>query len=167
MCPADGKWLAWPRLVGSHLFIYSSSGNYCKPVSMTETMSRRPFNFGAVSQAHRDVTDDRYRDLRRPRKVRFFVNGDRYFKGKKLYITPHRYFNFNDLLNDLTGKLPSSLSLPYGVRQIFTPASGRRVVDIEDLQDGHAYVCAGFEGYKPVKYGKAELEPWSLGEIFS
>ncbi|KAL4228626.1 Serine/threonine-protein kinase dclk3 [Mactra antiquata] len=125
-------------------------------------MSRRAFNFNTVSQAHRDVIDDRYRDLRRPRKVRFFVNGDRYFKGKKLYITPHRYFNFNDLLNDLTGKLPSNLSLPYGVRQIFTPASGRRVVDIEDLQDGHAYVCAGFEGYKPIKYGKAELEPWSL-----
>ncbi|XP_045210494.2 serine/threonine-protein kinase DCLK1-like isoform X1 [Mercenaria mercenaria] len=133
------------------------------PVSMTETMARRAFNFNTVSQAHRDVVDDRYRDLRRPRKVRFFVNGDRYFKGKKLYITPHRYFNFNDLLNDLTGKLPSNLSLPYGVRQIFTPASGRRVVDIEDLQDGHAYVCAGFEGYKPIKYGKAELEPWSLG----
>ncbi|XP_053408765.1 serine/threonine-protein kinase DCLK1-like isoform X3 [Mercenaria mercenaria] len=132
------------------------------PVSMTETMARRAFNFNTVSQAHRDVVDDRYRDLRRPRKVRFFVNGDRYFKGKKLYITPHRYFNFNDLLNDLTGKLPSNLSLPYGVRQIFTPASGRRVVDIEDLQDGHAYVCAGFEGYKPIKYGKAELEPWSL-----
>ncbi|XP_052252518.1 serine/threonine-protein kinase DCLK1-like isoform X2 [Dreissena polymorpha] len=129
---------------------------------MTETMNRRAFNFQTVSQAHRDVIDDRYRDLRRPRKVRFYVNGDRYFKGKKLYITPHRYFNFNDLLNDLTGKLPSNLSLPYGVRQIFTPSSGRRVVDIEDLQDGHAYVCAGFEGYKPIKYGKAELEPWSV-----
>ncbi|WAR06680.1 DCX-like protein [Mya arenaria] len=125
-------------------------------------MHRRAFNFNTVSQAHRDVVDDRYRDLRRPRKVRFFVNGDRYFKGKKLYITPHRYFNFNDLLNDLTGKLPSNLSLPYGVRQIFTPSSGHRVVDIEDLQDGRSYVCAGFEGYKPIKYGKAELEPWSL-----
>ena len=32
------------------------------------------------------------RDLRRPRKITFFSNGDRYFPGKKLYITPHRYF---------------------------------------------------------------------------
>ncbi|XP_060603230.1 serine/threonine-protein kinase DCLK1-like isoform X3 [Ruditapes philippinarum] len=129
---------------------------------MTETMARRAINFNSVSQAHRDVTDERYRDLRRPRKVRFYVNGNRFFKGKKLYITPHRYYNFNDLLNDLTGKLPSGSNLPYGVRQIFTPASGRRVCDIEDLQDGHAYVCAGFEGYKSIKYGKADLEPWSL-----
>lgn len=116
----------------------------------------------SVSQAHKDVTDERYRDLRRPRKVRFYVNGDRYFKGKKLYITPHRYFNFNDLLNDLTGKLPNNLNLPYGVRQIFTPSGGRRVTDIEDLNDGENYVCAGFEGFKQIRYGKAELEPWSL-----
>lgn len=131
---------------------------------MTDTMSRRPYpNMNvSASQTHKDVTDDRYRDLRRPRKVRFFVNGDRYFKGKKLYITPHRYFNFNDLLNDLTGKLPSNLSLPYGVRQIFTPVSGRRVTEIEDLSDGENYVCAGFEGFKTIKYGKAELEPWSV-----
>lgn len=132
---------------------------------MTDTMSRRPYpNMNvSASQTHKDVTDDRYRDLRRPRKVRFYVNGDRYFKGKKLYITPHRYFNFNDLLNDLTGKLPSNLSLPYGVRQIFTPVSGRRVTEIEDLSDGENYVCAGFEGFKTIKYGKAELEPWSVG----
>lgn len=135
-------------------------------VQMTDTMSRRPYpNMNvSASQTHKDVTDDRYRDLRRPRKVRFFVNGDRYFKGKKLYITPHRYFNFNDLLNDLTGKLPSNLSLPYGVRQIFTPVSGRRVTEIEDLSDGENYVCAGFEGFKTIKYGKAELEPWSVDQ---
>lgn len=135
-------------------------------VQMTDTMSRRPYpNMNvSASQTHKDVTDDRYRDLRRPRKVRFYVNGDRYFKGKKLYITPHRYFNFNDLLNDLTGKLPSNLSLPYGVRQIFTPVSGRRVTEIEDLSDGENYVCAGFEGFKTIKYGKAELEPWSVDQ---
>lgn len=60
--------------------------------------------------------DDRYRDLRRFRKVRFYVNGDRYFKGKKFYIIFYRYFNFNDLLNDLIGKLFLNLSFFYGVR---------------------------------------------------
>ncbi|KAK7482095.1 hypothetical protein BaRGS_00026679 [Batillaria attramentaria] len=132
--------------------------------SMTEHISRRLGMNPGISQVHKDITDERYRDLRRPRKVRFFVNGDRFFKGKKLYITPHRYYNFNDLLNDLTGKLPSSLNLPYGVRQIFTPVGGRRVSDIEDLQDGETYVCAGFEGFKTIKYGRTELEPWSVGK---
>ena len=79
-------------------------------------------------------------------------------------MTPNRYYNFTDLLNDLTGKLPSNLNLPYGVRQIFTPVNGRRIFDIEDLSDGETYVCAGFEGFKGIKYGKVEIEPWSMGE---
>ncbi|XP_067687448.1 serine/threonine-protein kinase DCLK3-like [Haliotis asinina] len=132
------------------------------PVQMAlPELSRRMHN-APMSQAHRDITDEQYHDLRRPRKVRFYVNGDRYFKGKRMYITPHRYLNFNDLLNDLTGKLPNSVCLPYGVRQIFTPNQGRRVFEIKDLLDGEAYVCAGFEGFKVLKYGKAELEPWSV-----
>lgn len=131
--------------------------------SVTENISRRLMNPG-ISQVHKDVTDERYRELPRPRKVRFFVNGDRFFQGKKLYITPHKYYNFNDLLNDLTGKLPSSINLPYGVRQIFTPVGGRRISDIDDLQDGETYVCAGFEGFKTIKYGRTELEPWSVGK---
>ena len=128
-------------------------------------VATRRYANASVSQAHKDLTDDRYKDLRRSRKVKFFVNGDRYFKGKKMYITPNRYFNFNDLLNDLTGKLPNNLNLPYGVRQIFTPVDGRRITDIEDMGDGQSYVCAGFEGFKGIKYGKADLEPWSVGEL--
>ncbi|KAK6971052.1 Serine/threonine-protein kinase dclk2, partial [Biomphalaria glabrata] len=106
---------------------------------------------------HKDVGD-----LRRPLKLRFFVNGDRYFRGKKMYVAPNRYHTFNDLLNDLTGKLPSNANLPYGVRQIFTPVSGRRIYDIADLINGDTYVCAGFEGFKVIKYGRAALEPWSM-----
>ncbi len=128
---------------------------------MTDAMVRHQFNTGSVSQAHRDITDEKYKDLRRPRRVRFYCNGDRYFKGKKLYVTPHRYVTFNDLLNDLTGKLPTTVHLPYGVRQIYTPVGGHKVKGIEDLQDGEAYVCAGFETFKTLKYGLQSMEPWS------
>ena len=117
-----------------------------------------------ISQSHRDVTDERYRDLRRPRKIKFYCNGDRFFKGKRIYITPHRYLTFNDLLNDLTGKLPSTVQLPYGVRAIYTDVEGKRVKEIEDLQDGQSYVCAGFEAFKPIKYGKATIDPWTSGK---
>ena len=131
-------------------------------------VARRQFgtNHG-VSQTHRDVTDDRYRDLRKPRRVRFFCNGDRYFKGKKMFITPHRYLTFNDLLNDLTGKLPSSVHLPYGVRTIYSPVGGSKIRDIESLQDGENYVVAGFETFKGIRYGKNAIEPWSHGECSS
>ncbi|CAL1540689.1 unnamed protein product [Lymnaea stagnalis] len=129
-------------------------------VAMAEDISRSVVTNS--SQVDKEIADEKYRELRRPRKLRFFVNGDRYFRGKKVYITPNRYYSFNELLNDLTGKLPSNASLPYGVRQIFTPVSGRRISDIGGLADGETYVCAGFEGFKMIKYGRADLEPWSL-----
>ena len=138
-----------------------------QPFLMTTSMSRRLHNFNVtatVSQTHKDITDDKVKELRRPRKVRFFVNGDRFFKGKRLYITPHRYYNLTDLLNDLTGKLPGTVSLPYGVRQIFTPVGGRRVLELDDLGDGENYVCAGFDGFKKINYGTEKLEPWSMGK---
>ena len=117
-----------------------------------------------MSTSHRDITDEKYKELRRPRKVRFFCNGDRYFKGKRINITPHKYVTFNDLLNDLTEKLPNSVQLPYGVRQIFTPLGGKRVRDIASLQDGQHYVCGGFESFKQIKYGGELVEKWSVGE---
>ncbi|ESO87760.1 hypothetical protein LOTGIDRAFT_64764, partial [Lottia gigantea] len=98
---------------------------------------------------------------RRPRRVNFYVNGDRYFKGKKMFVTPNRYYNFNDLLNELTGKLPSNLNLPYGVRQLYEK-HGQRITDVDDLQDGDWYVAAGFEGFKSIKYGSTDMEVWSM-----
>lgn len=130
-------------------------------------VGRRPFNHATISQTHRDITDERYRDLRRARKVKFFCNGDRYFPGKRVYITPHRYLSFNDLLSDLTGKLPTTIQLPYGVRNIYTPVGGHKVRDIEELQDGQSYVCGGFESFKPLKYGGQSLEPWTAGKTLS
>merc|ERR1711976_68984 len=84
-----------------------------------------------------------------------------YFKGKKVQFTPHRYLSFNDLLNDLTDKLLNKVQLPYGVRQIFTPVGGLRIHDIEELQDGQTYVCAGFEAFRQVQYGKEEVPNWT------
>ncbi|XP_071942894.1 serine/threonine-protein kinase DCLK3-like isoform X2 [Antedon mediterranea] len=102
-----------------------------------------------VSQQHRDIVDNKYQELRRPRKIFFYRNGDRYFKGKQLYITPHRYLSFDELLVDLT----KSVSLPYGVRKVYTQ-DGMAITDIEDLKDGGTYVCASFERFKKLKYGK-------------
>lgn len=89
----------------------------------------------------------------RPVRVRIYCNGDPYFRGKQVNIVANRYATFGDLLNDLTGRLPSNVMLAYGVRQIYSPVSGRRIRDVGQLRDGAAYVCAGFETFKPMKYG--------------
>ncbi|CAK8678927.1 unnamed protein product [Clavelina lepadiformis] len=114
-----------------------------------ETMARKSFPKTTISQELQDLTDDRFRDLRRPRIVMFYKNGDRYFKGKTLHITPHRYLHYEELLSDLS----KSMSLPYGVRRIYTPIGGTLIEDIEELKDGESYVCASFEKFQRIKYG--------------
>lgn len=89
----------------------------------------------------------------RPIRVRIYCNGDRYFRGKQVNIFANRYSTFGDLLNDLTGRLPNGAMLAYGVRQIYSPVTGRKIRDVGQLRDGNDYVCAGFETFKPMKYG--------------
>lgn len=108
------------------------------------------------SQTLRDVTADRYRNLRRPKRVVFFRNGERFFDGLHLRITPHRYLDFSHLLTDLTNKIPTYLNLPNGVRNIYTPVGGHRITDLEDLKDKGQYVCAGTESFQAVPYGVYE-----------
>jgi len=78
-------------------------------------------------------------------------------KGKNVNIVASRYSKFGDLLSELTGRLPNSVLLAYGVRQIFTPTTGRRIRDVGQLKDGESYVCAGFETFKPMNYGQSTV----------
>ena len=101
-------------------------------------------------------------DRKKPRKVLFYKNGDRYFVGKNVTITPNRYFSFRDLMNDLN----KSVDLPYGVRRVYTPVNGHEIYNIDELHDGSSYVCASFEPFRPTKYGDGS-KPWNgnLGSI--
>ena len=93
---------------------------------------------------------------RKPLRVRIYCNGDRYFRGKQVNIVASRYTKFGDLLSDLTSRLPNEAVLAYGVRQIYTPVTGRRIRDVTQMRDGADYVCAGFETFKPIRYGGDE-----------
>lgn len=110
-----------------------------------------------ASKSSNNTPDDFLKDLKKPRKVTFYKNGDRYFNGKPLTITPARYVTFRELMSDLN----RSVDLPYGVRRIFTPTTGRELHDIEELQDGSSYVCASFEPFRSVKYGEWAEKPWN------
>jgi hypothetical protein len=89
------------------------------------------------------------REMRRSRRVTFYKNGDKYFPGKLVTITPSRYYSFRELMGDLN----RSVDLPYGVRRVYTPVSGREIYDIEELHDGSSYVAASFEPFRATKYG--------------
>ncbi|XP_038058327.1 serine/threonine-protein kinase DCLK1-like isoform X2 [Patiria miniata] len=128
--------------------------------AMLQVASRNADATPAVSQQHKDITEEKYQDLRRPRQLLFFRNGDRYFRGKRLRITPNRFQTFDTLLSELT----KHMSLPYGVRKIYNPESGKSITDIENLLDGESYVCASFEKFKKLEYGAKHSTPdWSTG----
>jgi hypothetical protein len=82
------------------------------------------------------------------RKITLYRNGDRYFTGKQINITPQNYLNLRHLLQDLS----STIDLPYGVRRLFTPRTGSEITDINLLKDGASYVCASFEPYQKLEY---------------
>lgn len=71
------------------------------------------------------------------KRVTFYRNGDKYFKGRTLFVTKQRYRSFESLLEDLSRVIP----LPYGVRNIFSSA-GRNINSINELEDGEYYICS-------------------------
>lgn len=80
--------------------------------------------------------------------VLFFKNGDRNFRGLQVTVNSRRIRNFDNLLNELT----RITNLPQGVRFIFTPISGNKIESLEQILDGHAYVCGSYSKFKKINY---------------
>ena len=99
----------------------------------------------------------------KPTKLYVFCNGDEHTKVKLVRIKPLKYRTFSDLLSDLTSHLSNEFRLSNGVRKIFTPSTGRRVKQLDDVEEGRNYVCAGYEAFKPLKYGFDFESVWSIG----
>lgn len=95
------------------------------------------------------------------KKVTFFINGDRNFKGQVMVITPRRFRNVDMLLNELC-RLTHFKDLPLGVRYLFSLESGIRVDTLDQLIDGKAYVCSSHSSLKKISYGgKPAITIWS------
>lgn len=84
----------------------------------------------------------------KPRKIVLYRNGDRYFPGKQISITPQNYAEIQHLLQELS----NIVDLPYGVRRLFTPVNGSEVTDVNSLKDGASYICAAFEPFQKLEY---------------
>lgn len=87
--------------------------------------------------------------------VTFYKNGDTFFRGYRLAITPRRYRNMETLLNDLT----RLLGLPHGARYVLTK-EGKTVQDLNEFESGQGYICSSFPKLKNLKYGVADRLPY-------
>ncbi|XP_063060248.1 neuronal migration protein doublecortin-like [Engraulis encrasicolus] len=99
---------------------------------------------------------------RRARKVRFYRNGDRYFKGIVYAIAPERFRTFEALLADLTRSLSDHANLPQGVRYLFTVDGARKITSLDELEEGESYVCSSENYYKRLEYTKNVNPNWSV-----
>ncbi|XP_077286724.1 serine/threonine-protein kinase GA29083 [Arctopsyche grandis] len=90
----------------------------------------------------RAARDSRTPPARKARRVRFFRNGDRFHGGCVVPVLTERYRTFDSLTADLTRILADNVTLPNGVRTIFS-LDGKKVLKLEDLEDGKSYVCSG------------------------
>ena len=128
---------------------------------------RRPRNFNATTNPefpNNSSSDPAGRDQRKSRvnavkRVTFYRNGDKHFKGVEMVVTRQRYRSFDTIVEDLSKAIP----LPYGVRNVFSPG-GSSITAINQLEDGRHYICSsGDQLIKNVDYGqKHKDKPRSL-----
>uniref|UniRef100_A0A8B9H4Q8 Doublecortin domain-containing protein n=1 Tax=Astyanax mexicanus TaxID=7994 RepID=A0A8B9H4Q8_ASTMX len=99
---------------------------------------------------------------KKAKKVRFYRNGDRYFKGIVYAVANDRFRTFDALLADLTRSLSDHINLPQGVRFIFTIDGAHKITSLDELEEGESYVCASENYYKKVDYTKNVNPNWSV-----
>ncbi|XP_068444631.1 serine/threonine-protein kinase DCLK2 isoform X2 [Clinocottus analis] len=100
---------------------------------------------------------------KRAKKVRFYRNGDRYFKGLVYAVSNDRFRSLDALLMELTRSLSDNVNLPQGVRMLYAMDGGRRITSLEELVEGESYVCASNEPFRRVDYTKNVNPNWAVG----
>ncbi|XP_071375814.1 serine/threonine-protein kinase DCLK2 [Centroberyx affinis] len=100
---------------------------------------------------------------KKARKVRFYRNGDKYFKGLVYAVSNDRFRSLDALLMELTRSLSDNVNLPQGVRTLYTVEGGKRITSLDELVEGESYVCASNEPFRRVDYIKNVNPNWSVG----
>ncbi|XP_071478079.1 serine/threonine-protein kinase DCLK1-like [Diadema antillarum] len=100
---------------------------------------------------------------KKAKKVRFYRNGDRFFKGIVYAVSPERFRTFEALLEDLTRTLSDKAHLPQGVRHVFTIDGARKVTSLEQLRPEESYVCSSQDIFKRLEYQRNNDPAWKVG----
>uniref|UniRef100_A0A8C6SI07 Serine/threonine-protein kinase DCLK2 n=1 Tax=Neogobius melanostomus TaxID=47308 RepID=A0A8C6SI07_9GOBI len=100
---------------------------------------------------------------KKAKKIRFYRNGDRYFRGIVYAISQERFRSLEALLADLTRCLSDNVNLPQGVRTIYSIDGNAKISSMEEFEEGESYVCASVEPYKKLDYTKNVNPNWAVG----
>ena len=113
--------------------------------------SSTSLNNGNENHAQMSVT--KLFEERRAKKIRFYRNGDRFYNGKVIAVSPGRFRTFESLLADLTcSSICDKNVMPQGVRHIFNVDGSHKITSLDELKEGESYVCATADVFKPLCY---------------
>lgn len=98
----------------------------------------------------------RQAEEKKARKVRFYRNGDKFYRGAVYAVSPERFRTFDSLLAELTrSPICDPKLMPNGVRYIFSLDGTRKIVSLDELAEGESYVCATLDVFKDIDYTKS------------
>lgn len=87
----------------------------------------------------------------RAKRLRFLINGDKFFTGINYALNTEKTRSYDALLNELTCSLMDHIKLCKGVRYIFT-IEGELVETLTDFQDGNTYICSSTDTFILTEY---------------
>uniref|UniRef100_T1E1B8 non-specific serine/threonine protein kinase n=1 Tax=Cupiennius salei TaxID=6928 RepID=T1E1B8_CUPSA len=99
---------------------------------------------------------------KKTKKLKFYRNGDRYFKGVQYVLSLEKIRSFDALLQDLFRILVDNVSLPNGVRFIFSIDGKEKIVNLEQFADGGHYVCSSADHFIKLDYMKNAKPSWAI-----
>ncbi|XP_042901484.1 serine/threonine-protein kinase DCLK1 [Parasteatoda tepidariorum] len=99
---------------------------------------------------------------KKAKKVSFFRNGDKFFKGLLYVLSVEKVRSFDVLLEDLTRVLVDKVNLPKGVRYIFTIDGKDKILALDQLVEGDSYVCSSTDHFIKLDYLKNERPHWTV-----
>ncbi|KAJ8940009.1 hypothetical protein NQ318_011953 [Aromia moschata] len=137
-----------------------SSNSFNSLMSDSEIIDSGLEDLSLGSKGNRPSSTSR---TQKAKRVRFYHNGNKFFNGVVIPVAPERYRSFDSLTSELTNILTKSVTLPSGVRNVYS-MDGKKVCAIDDLEDGKEYVVSGKgELFKKIEYTKTDtLRPKRL-----
>ncbi|XP_076830175.1 serine/threonine-protein kinase DCLK2 isoform X2 [Brachyhypopomus gauderio] len=157
---SSSRSLEWEHFEEREKTSRSARGSACAP-SGSRGVAASPAH-SAHCSFYRTRTLQSLTSEKKAKKVRFYRNGDRYFKGLVYAVSHERFRSLDALLVDLTRSLWDNVSLPQGVRCIYTVDGQKKVTSLDDLLEGESYVCASNEPFRKVDYMKNVNPNWSV-----
>ena len=87
---------------------------------------------------------------KKAKKVRFYRNGDKYFKGLVYAVSNDRFRSMDALLMELTRSLSDNVNLPHGVRALYTADGSKKISSLDQLIEGKVHLLQPLTGVFPM-----------------